>query len=334
MTFAQFAWRLLAFFVCLFGAPLAAQADAPCGGVDLIARLKRTDKAGYAAFRREAAMVPAGEGLLWKIEKPGVKPSHLFGTFHAGDPRLIAKAKRTDPLVKAAASVATELGDMSTSAKALEMARMAFSAISADNHSLALVDGEAKRARIVALGAERGLDRRSIDTLAPWMLIGVFALPVCEAARADREVMDERVTSVAREAGVKIEALESVDEQIGALRSIDPKLIGDYLGVIAERPRLIDDGFATMIELYLASRIGAIEAAIKYGLKLNSRQSMLNEDVAQRLLIDRNKTMARRATPLLEKGDAFIAVGALHLVGAQGLVELLRKDGWRVTKVW
>ncbi len=320
--------------VLFLGLATAAQAAPACRGADVIAKLKRTDKAGYAAYTREAALIPNSEGLLWKIEKPGVAPSHLFGTFHAGDPRLIAKAKQTDPLVKAAANVATELGDLSKTTKAIEMARTLVSATSGDNHSLSLIEGEGRRDVIARLAAERGLDREGVDKMAPWMLVGVFALPTCELLRDDREVVDERVMTTAREAGVKIEALESVEEQLDAIKSIDPKLIGEYLGVVADRPALIDDGFATMTSLYVASRIGAIEAAMKHGLKLSARQSLLSEDVSKRLVIDRNKTMATRAKPLLDKGNAFVAVGALHLVGAQGLVELLRGDGWRVTKVW
>ena len=53
-----------------------------------------------------------------------------------------------------------------------------------------------------------------------------------------------------------------------------------------------------------------------------------------RLIVDkRNHTMAERAQPLIEKGKVFIAVGALHLPGEEGLVELLRERGYRVTAV-
>jgi uncharacterized protein YbaP (TraB family) len=41
--------------------------------------------------------------------------------------------------------------------------------------------------------------------------------------------------------------------------------------------------------------------------------------------------MAQRAAPVLATGDAFIAVGALHLPGEEGLVELLRAQGYRLT---
>lgn len=327
------AFRLAALALSL-SAPAAAATRPACVGVDLIEKLRRHDKAGYAAFNKEAARVRAGDGLLWRIEKPGVAPSHLFGAFHAADPRLIEVAARTDALVKAASSLATELGDLSPTAKAIEMARAVVSSVDPDRHTLALVGTEAERAAVVDLARARGFDRDAIDKMPPWMLVAVFALPLCELARENREVVDDRLMTTARQAGVPIEALETVEEQLDAIRSIDPKLIGAYLGMIAQRPALIDDGFATMTALYAASRIGAIEPALKYGLKLTQRQTLLSEDVSKRLVLDRNRLMAKRATPLLEKGGAFVTVGALHLVGDEGLVELLRKDGWRVTKVW
>jgi uncharacterized protein YbaP (TraB family) len=52
------------------------------------------------------------------------------------------------------------------------------------------------------------------------------------------------------------------------------------------------------------------------------------------LLLDRNAVMAERAAPLLASGGAFIAVGALHLVGKSGLVERFRAEGYTATKVW
>jgi uncharacterized protein YbaP (TraB family) len=51
------------------------------------------------------------------------------------------------------------------------------------------------------------------------------------------------------------------------------------------------------------------------------------------MITTRNKTMAAHAEPILAKGNAFIAVGALHLPGPEGLIELLRKNGYTVSMV-
>jgi uncharacterized protein YbaP (TraB family) len=44
--------------------------------------------------------------------------------------------------------------------------------------------------------------------------------------------------------------------------------------------------------------------------------------------------MMKRAAPLLAKGGAFVAVGALHLSGKDGLIQRARAAGYTVTKVW
>ena len=44
--------------------------------------------------------------------------------------------------------------------------------------------------------------------------------------------------------------------------------------------------------------------------------------------------MASRAAPRLAAGGAFIAVGALHLTGKNGLIERFRAMGYSVTTIW
>ena len=52
------------------------------------------------------------------------------------------------------------------------------------------------------------------------------------------------------------------------------------------------------------------------------------------MIDDRNARMAERAGRWLEAGGAFIAVGALHLPGEQGLLERLRAQGYAVEKIY
>jgi uncharacterized protein YbaP (TraB family) len=54
----------------------------------------------------------------------------------------------------------------------------------------------------------------------------------------------------------------------------------------------------------------------------------------QRLLYDRNARMLERMQLQLKTGAAFIAVGALHLYGEKGLLNLLERDGYRLTRVY
>ncbi len=49
------------------------------------------------------------------------------------------------------------------------------------------------------------------------------------------------------------------------------------------------------------------------------------------LVAKRNQLMLERALPLLDAGGSFIAVGAVHQMGPDGLVALLQQRGSRVT---
>lgn len=51
------------------------------------------------------------------------------------------------------------------------------------------------------------------------------------------------------------------------------------------------------------------------------------------MITSRNKVMVEHAEPILARGNVFMAVGALHLPGPEGLVEDFRKAGYTVTPV-
>jgi len=53
-----------------------------------------------------------------------------------------------------------------------------------------------------------------------------------------------------------------------------------------------------------------------------------------RVLLDRNRRMAQRMARRLFEGNAFIAVGALHLPGDGGVLQLLQQQGYTVTAVY
>ncbi|MBL8589612.1 MAG: TraB/GumN family protein, partial [Methylobacteriaceae bacterium] len=241
---------------------------------------------------------------------------------------------RAAPQVRGARIVATELGSMTRLGKALSMARVTLKAMSAAEDPLRFVEDADKRKRIEAMIVERSLDVATARKMEPWLLLTLFALPLCEMMKVDREVVDDRVVTLAEARKIPVEALETVDEQIAALSSLDGAFVGRYLASLADRPTLIDDAFETMVRLYTQSRVAGALPALRHALKMEESEYELNRVFMKKLLGDRNIVMRDRSRPMLAKGRAFIAVGALHLSGADGLVELFRKDGYKVSKVW
>jgi uncharacterized protein YbaP (TraB family) len=56
--------------------------------------------------------------------------------------------------------------------------------------------------------------------------------------------------------------------------------------------------------------------------------------MTKRVLYDRSVVMAYRMQRELRRGDAFVALGALHLYGGRGVLAALEQDGYRVTRAF
>jgi uncharacterized protein YbaP (TraB family) len=134
------------------------------------------------------------------------------------------------------------------------------------------------------------------------------------------------------DAGKELEGLETGQEQFEAMNSVPLDKQVELLTGTAALYHLLPDMFETMIALYLDGEIAMIMPTLTGIGMLNGQDEDESESLFQQfLIVDRNRTMAERALPILEKGNVFIAVGALHLPGEEGIVELLRKAGYTVT---
>jgi uncharacterized protein YbaP (TraB family) len=311
-------------------APAFAEAPPVCAGKDL------TEIAGLAEARvKRADDLVNAEGLLWRIDKAGLPSSYLFGTIHSTDDGAIALAKTAGDQIPHAKVVATELGSLDAVAKANVAAAMLARALDRDHDAFAeapVDDREAIEALVRNLGYPVELARH----LKLWFLAILTAAPQCEAQRQklDLPEVDQFLAERAKDAGVKVVALESAAEQIDAIASMRPKAAGALLAVSARRPELNEDVYATLVKLYRESRPAEILAVGDAIGGMSDEERAAEDELTARLLTARNAVMAERIAPLLKEGGAFVAVGALHLTGKYGLIERIRAMGYTVTKVW
>jgi uncharacterized protein YbaP (TraB family) len=335
VTWARRAGAAL-FFLCLVSPALADDAPPICAGRDLSrdVALHPEDLARADAQRRDEMI--NGEGVLWRIEKSGAPPSYLFGTVHSTDDRAIAMAKTAAAHIAGAKVVATELGGPFDKIAMAEIGgTMIGKALAREDDTLASLGPPEDLALVEKFLAGRGLNAAFAHHIRPWFLALLTAAPLCEIQRQKLELpfVDEVVARTGRDLGIKVVGLETIDEQTDVMASLDPKLAGMVLISAARRPDLIDDVYATMIDLYVKQEPAEILPVIDASHILTPVEAEAQEDMAKHLIGGRNKIMAERARPLLDAGGAFIAVGALHLVGKGGLIALLRAEGFIVTNV-
>jgi uncharacterized protein YbaP (TraB family) len=307
--------------------------DAPiCKGRDLSA--DPSIKPRYEAFADDLVN---SEGLLWKIEKPGVAASYLYGTIHSTQPLALDLARKAAVFIDGAKSVVTELGGPFDAAAQINMSSaMLAAAVSPDADTFAgeLDDVDAKRAETYL--ANKGYAKELAHHLKLWFLALATSLPSCEVEGESRGLpeVDDTIARIGQSKGVPVIALETVAEQVGAISATPARLAAQMLSATARAPELDDDAYVTLLALYgdkHPTRALPILDAVP-GVPESDRAA--ERDFTKLLLVSRNEVMASRAAPYLQAGGAFIAVGALHLSGKDGLIERFRRMGYSVTRLW
>jgi uncharacterized protein len=332
-VFRRLALRACAFVLGVLTLSLAeAEPPKACQGSDL------TQVAGVvAADAARADDLVNGDGLLWRIERPGLAPSFLFGTIHSTDESALEVARRAAEFISGSKVAATELGGpMDSIQKANITAATLAKALDRDHDTFEGAIAPGDRERIEKFIAGLGYPTEFAHHLKPWFLAILTALPACEAEREGHDLpeVDQFLAETAKDLGVKVIGLETPEEQLDAIASLRPEVAATLLTLAARDPGLNDDLYATMLRLYREGRPAEIVAVADAVGGMNEAERAAEDEFMRKLLQDRNAIMAERAAPLLASGGAFIAVGALHLAGKTGLIERFRAMGYTVTKVW
>ena len=313
-----------------------ARAETPaCTGTDMLAALEREDPAAMAAIRAEAAKVPNGKGLLWKIEKDG-RVSFLFGTMHMTDERVTSLTAPARKAFDASTTVVIETTDVLDKAQMITalMQRPELTMFTDGTTLTSLLPPGEVQGVNTALD-HRGIPLASVAKMKPWMLSAMLALPACELARqADgAPILDVRLAEDAKASGKSLQGLETAMSQLEAMASLPMDF---HIRGLVETIKLgdrIDDVIETMIVLYVNGDTGTFWPLFKSVMPGGAEDETGYAAFEQTMITERNQTMAEKADPILAKGNAFIAVGALHLPGREGLIELLRDAGYTVTPV-
>ncbi|WP_309082617.1 TraB/GumN family protein [Chelativorans sp.] len=319
----------------LAGAQAQAEEPIACEGANLVAQLATEDPALLREIENEAAATPNGEGLLWRIEADGAAPSYLFGTMHVTDPRVTRLPGQAQEAFDLASTVAIETTQI------LDEAAM-MAAVFEKPGLMMFSQGESltdhltpdQRKIVEEEFEERGAPFDGISKMKPWILVSLVSMPDCELKRqqAGAIILDAKLAKEAKAAGKKVAGLETVAEQLSAMASLPMELhVRGLVGAIELGDRM-DDMIETMVALYLDGRTGMFRPALGKLLPMGEGEAADYSAFEQRMIDARNHVMAERSQKLIEEGGAFIAVGAMHLPGPNGLVELLRKAGYRLSR--
>ena len=262
-------------------------------------------------------------GILWQIEKQGIKPSYLLGTVHSDDSRIVNIPRPVLLKLRAADSFAAELKmDRFTAHETRRLMLLPH------GQTLESIIGAARYKSCVRLLERYGIPESSVQQMKPWAVIVTLSMPQGRGG----EVLDQRLYREAEILGKQVFGLETGKEQVATLESFSLpeqlEILDDAIRDVDRLPAMFDE----IVHYYLKRDLAGLERiSEKYMLQGNRA---IARQFRNRILIDRNYRMLRRMKPRLMQGNSFIAVGALHLPGEEGLLRLLEKEGYKVSAVY
>ena len=171
-----------------------------------------------------------------------------------------------------------------------------------------------------------GVPVENIPSLKPWAAFTLIGRP----KPVNAETLDMVLIETARSLNKTVISLENMKELIEPMEklSLDDQVI-ILNDTVCNHGQIIQDS-GELIQLYLARDLAGIMAF--------SNQPHFDEDIFDRyiqgILYDRNERMLDRIIPYLKDGSAFIAVGALHLAGKNGLLQALKKKNYHIIRVY
>lgn len=258
--------------------------------------------------------------LLWKVSGNGLtEESYLFGTIHIicadrflMDDRIKNAFQSTDQLVM----------ELDMSDPDLQQKMAAISMNSGMKNIQSEMNEEDAKKLDEFLVESYGAGLTQLGVLKPFVLtsmVMIKQLP-CEEVVS----YEEFFTSLATDQNKPVKGLETVEYQMGIFDQIPEEL------QLAELAKMLtsDDSeaeFEKMVATYLSEDLDKL-----YDLMKNSDTMAKYQDI---ILDNRNRNWISQMDSAMKNSSVFFAVGGGHLAGENGIINLLRKGGYKVEPV-
>ena len=262
-----------------------------------------------------------GSGLLWKISKPDTPSSYVFGTIHVADESIVNLPKEVSGALAKMKTFAMEVVPDSSDIR--EFAGLMYFA---DGKKLSDLLSKPLFNEVVRLLNAYHLPEQAIALMKPWAAFLIMSYPP-----EFGQVLDMQLLEMARNFGAKAVGLESLQEQLDIFNKMALDKQVKLLSDTACHYDVVESDFGKMKALYLARDLAGLYT---YSQRYTLSDDDLYNELIKKLLIDRNHTMAERMQPILQDGNAFIAIGAMHLPGENGVLSLLAKNDYEISLVY
>jgi len=267
---------------------------------------------------------PAGSGqsAFWRISKGGVDAGYVLGTIHSEDPRVLDFPAAFIAQLTSCQVFAMELvPDVATIGRINEFMQYP------DAETLERTLGKERYERVMAAleAYQVPLDWKA--RMKVWAVMMTLSVPVPETGF----FMDFSLSLRAAGSGMRVSGLETLEQQLSFLENMPVAYQLALLDQALSDYQRVDELNDEMVDVYLTGDLARLQ-------RLSEEQfSELDPEIRDYFLrggiLERNQHMVEKLLTLLQEGRVFVAVGALHLPGPDGLLALLRQHGYDIEPI-
>lgn len=325
-------------------APAPVAAEQPASTVSESKPAESTPAADKPVARTPAESAPAESkerfqrGLFWSISKDGELIGHIFGTLHTNDARVTKLPKEVDAALQQAYSFCMEtFPGVRYFNPHWGFRSIVSDMMLPDNGFLIDLVGEKAYGRIRGHLLKIGLKEERIKHLKPWAamhtLSGLYRDGEKPARKSEGEILDHVLYETAAQHVVDLYQLETLEELMAAYYAfpMDAQiaLLKDKVDAVGR----LQEAANAMVGAYLDENMPAMLDLSTAFISPGSRKLGYDRVYLKHVLFIRNIVMAHYMLAPLRRKGAFIAVGALHLYGEQGVLKLLEDYGYEVASI-
>ncbi len=258
--------------------------------------------------------------LLWEVSGKGIEPSYVFGTFHLMCREDIKLSNNVKEIIKGADELYFELDmdDMGAMLGAMLFMKMKNDTTLSDLYTpeeYKKIESYFRDSLQMPISLLKGMKPLLLQALLyPKMM-------TCK----NMSGMEEALVQEAKQYKKEIKGLETVAFQASIFDSIPYKEQATALLKLIDSMQENRNLFDSMLRIYKSQNLTSLDALNNDEFESgNSREILLD---------NRNRNWVKQLEELMKQKRLFVAVGAGHLTGKNGLIELLRREGYVVKPV-
>lgn len=278
----------------------------------------------FSCLLAAGALRSAAEPAIWVVKGPHATV-YLFGTIHALDNNHPWHSPKIDAAIKQSQSLWLEVPNVDDAAS-MQPLIMQLGLDMAHPLSTKLTPDQMAKLNKAAAGLPGGPGM--LDMMKPWLAgMMLSVVPIMQAGFDPNTGVELQLKPEFTSANKPVKGFETAEQQLHYFADMSDKAQLDFLvSELDDADKAVDE-FKELVAAWYAGDVDKLDA-------LNNADFRdKHPDLFQLLIVKRNQNFTTQIEDLLKsEGTTFVAIGAGHLAGKEGVPAMLEKQGYKVTR--